>query len=515
MLNLASLLEETTAKYTKRTAIVFNDTRISYQELNGAVNKISNGLMKLGLKKGDKIALSCPNLPYFPMVYYAILKIGATVVPLNVLLKAKEIAYHLTDSQAKAYFCFEGTSELPMAQMGIEGFNEVNTCEHFIVMNANPSSPSPFENSQTLTQLMVNESPIFEMVDTSSEETAVILYTSGTTGQPKGAELSHSNMFLNARLSDNQLFNLQEHEVFLITLPLFHSFGQTVLMNMGFYIGGTIVLMPRFDPEQALYLMEKEQVSFFGGVPTMYWALLNYPEASKFDLEKIAKNLTTSVSGGSPLPVEVIKAFEKRFDVKILEGYGLSETSPVASFNHFDRPTKVGSVGQSVWGVKIKIVNESGEECSTNEQGEILIKGHNVMKGYFNRPEATGSAIKNGWLHTGDIGKLDEDNYIYITDRLKDMIIRGGFNIYPREIEEVLMTHPAISLVAVIGVPHERHGEEVKAFIILKDGQDVSSESIINWAKENMADYKYPRIVEIKENLPMTATGKILKRELR
>ena len=261
--------------------------------------------------------------------------------------------------------------------------------------------------------------------------------------------------------------------------------------------------------------MDRDDVTIFAGVPTMYWAMLNYPGADKYDLGKISKNMRLAVSGGSAMPVEVMKAFNERFSVKILEGYGLSETSPVASFNRTNKPTKPGSIGLPVWGVSIRVVDLENNDLPLGEMGEILIKGHCVMKGYYNRPEATAAAIKNGWLHTGDIGTFDEDGYLYITDRVKDMIIRGGFNVYPREIEEVLMTHPAVSLAAVIGVPHDSHGEEVKAFVILNEGADASPDEIIAWCKENMAAYKYPRIVEIRAELPMTATGKILKRELR
>lgn len=283
-------------------------------------------------------------------------------------------------------------------------------------------------------------------------------------------------------------------------------------MNMGFYKGSTLVLMARFDPDVALAQIEKHAVTFFADVPTMYWAILNHLNADKYDL---AKNMSTAVSGGSAMPVEVMKSFAEKYDVKILEGYGLSETSPVASFNHFTKETKAGSIGTPVWGEQMRVVDSANNDLPIGEQGEILIKGHNLMKGYYKRPEETEKVVKNGWFHTGDIGKVDEDGYFYITDRVKDMIIRGGFNIYPRAVEEVLMSHPAISLSAVIGVPHDSHGEEVKAFIIPTEGASVSEDELVDWSKENMALYKYPRLFEIVEALPMTATGKILKRELR
>lgn len=514
MLNLAVLLEDSAREEPGRDAVIFNDVRLNYAQVNGAANQVANGLAAVGIGKGDKVALSCPNLPYFPIVYYGILKAGATVVPLNVLLRPREIAYHLSDSDAKAYFCFQGTPELPMGEFGNEGFQGAESCEHFFMITADPAGASPIEGTKTLGQLMYNQAPTFDTVLTDADDTAVILYTSGTTGQPKGAELTHSNMVMNARLADT-MFEPADNDVTLITLPLFHSFGQTVQMNMGFYRRWTLTLLPRFEPGAALGIMDRDNVTIFAGVPTMYWAMLNYPDADKFDLKKISKNMRLAVSGGSAMPVEVMKAFNDRFSVKILEGYGLSETSPVASFNRTDRPAKPGSVGLPVWGVSIRIVDLEGNDVPQGEMGEILIKGHNVMKGYYKRPEATAQALEDGWLHTGDIGTFDEDGFVYITDRVKDMIIRGGFNVYPREIEEVLMTHPAVSLAAVIGIPHDSHGEEVKAFVILNEGSEESPEEIVSWCKENMAAYKYPRIVEIRGELPMTATGKILKRELR
>lgn len=515
MLNLAVLLEASAKEVPNRTAVIFNEHRLSYAQVNGAANQVANGLTKLGIGRGDKVAISCPNLPYFPIVYYGILKSGATVVPLNVLLKPREIAYHLDDSDAKAYFCFEGTPDLPMGKMGLAGFNEVAGCEHFVMMTANPAGPSPIEGTQTLGRFMLSQSPAFNTVGTSPDDTAVILYTSGTTGRPKGAELSHSNMVMNAKLSDN-MYTALDHEVHLITLPLFHSFGQSVQMNAGFYARATLSLLPRFDPHAAFAIMERDNVTIFAGVPTMYWAMLNLPSAEeKYDLDKIAENLRICCSGGSAMPVEVMKAFEAKYRVPILEGYGLSETSPVATFNPFDGVRKAGSVGIPVWGVDVRVVDEQGEDVATDELGEIVIRGHNVMKGYYKREDATAEAFRNGWFYTGDIGRKDADGYIYIADRVKDMIIRGGFNVYPREIEEVMMTHPAISLVSVIGIPHDSHGEEVKAFVILHEGQSISDSELVAWCKENMAAYKYPRHIEFRDSLPMTATGKVLKRELR
>jgi len=247
----------------------------------------------------------------------------------------------------------------------------------------------------------------------------------------------------------------------------------------------------------------------------MYWALLHYPRADQHDLQTIARTLRIAISGGAAMPVEVMLAFNEKFNVKILEGYGLSETSPIAVFNRLDREARPGSIGLPVWGVEVRLVDADDRDVEAGEVGEIAIRGHNVMKGYYKRPEATAEAMRHGWFHTGDMGRRDEDGYLYIVDRVKDMIIRGGFNVYPREIEEVLMTHPAVSLAAVIGVPHERHGEEVKAFVIVKNGATITEAELVAWSKQNMADYKYPRLIEFRTELPMTATGKVLKSELR
>lgn len=514
MLTLATILEEGARRYPDKIAVVFGDKRFSFAQLNGAANQVANGLEKTGIRAGDKVALSCPNVPYFPIIYYGILKAGAVVVPLNVLLKRREIAYHLEDSDAKAYFCFQGTAELPIGEEGVEAFRTVNSCEHFWVMTADPAAASPFAGVPTLSQLMAGQPNQFVMVQTSANDTAVILYTSGTTGHPKGAELTHSNMLMNAFVV-RDLFQGTPDDIQLVALPLFHSFGQTCQMNSGLLAGNTLVLMPRFDPDTVFASFEKENVTLFCGVPTMYWALLHHPGASQYDLNKIANTFRVGVSGGAAMPLEVLRQFEKKFKIPILEGYGLSETSPVASFNHLDRERKAGSIGQPIWGVQMKVVDENGKEVSAGEPGEVVIRGHNVMKGYYNKPEESAKAIKDDWFYTGDAGKMDEDGYFYIVDRLKDMILRGGYNVYPREVEEVLLTHPDISLAAVLGVPHGKFGEEIKAFLVLKQGATVTEEEIIEWSKTQMADYKYPRMIEIRDSLPMTSTGKILKRELR
>lgn len=510
MFNLSTVLEHHARNSSNKEALIFADKRITFAQLDAAANQIANGLTSLGIGYGDKVALTCPNLPYFPMIYFGILKTGASVVPLSVLLKRHEIAYHLQDSDAKAYFCFVGTPEMPMGQEGYAGFEMTNSCEHFFMITPTFTDASPIEGTKTMGMLMAGKSPVFQSYFTSPDDTAVIIYTSGTTGRPKGAELTHSNIFLNANLSKD-LQDLNYTDKTMLVLPLFHIFGQVVCMIASIYRGSTAVLVPRFDAEMVLSLIQNEKITHFAGVPTMYWGLLSYPEANKFD----SSSLRVCLSGGAALPVQVLKDFEAKYNVAILEGYGMSEGSPVVTFNHPDRVRKPGSVGTPVWGVEVCIKDENGNELGANEKGELCYRGHNVTKGYYKRPDATAESIKNGWLHSGDIAIRDDDGYYFIVDRTKDMIIRGGFNVYPREVEEVMMQHSAISMVAVIGVPNDEYGEEIKACVVLKPDAQLSEQELISWTKERIASYKYPRIVEFMSSLPMGASGKILKRELR
>ncbi|MER6117789.1 long-chain fatty acid--CoA ligase [Streptomyces sp. NPDC001743] len=513
MLNLATLLENSARTVPERTAVVLGTQRLTYAELDATARRVAGLLRSRGIQPGDKVALSCPNLPWFPVVYYGILKAGAVVVPLNVLLKGREIAYHLADSEAKAYFCFEGTADLPTGQEGWSGFGETPGCDNFFLMTAT-SAHSPIEGAETLTAALADQSADFETAATDSSDTAVILYTSGTTGRPKGAELTHSNLVLNV-LTCHKLFGEVEHDVHLITLPLFHSFGQVVQMNAGIASRATLVLLPRFDGRSALALMQRHAVTFFAGVPTMYWALLE-EEAPGVDLSLIAKNLRMAGSGASALPAEIHRRFRERFGVTIMEGYGLSETSPVATFVPPGEEVRPGSIGRPVWGVEVELVDKDGTPVQGADAiGEVVIRGHNTMKGYYNQPEATAEVMRNGWFRTGDLARRDADGWFYIVDRAKDMIIRGGFNVYPREIEEVLLTHPAVRMAAVIGVPHDRHGEEVKACVVRAPRATLTEEELIGWCRDEMAGYKYPRLVEFRDVLPMNATGKILKRELR
>jgi len=524
MLNLAVALEDSARNFPDRDALVHGPARLTYAQVEATASQVAGALAARGVGRGDRVALSCPNLPYFPIVYYGILKAGAAVVPLNVLLTEREIAYHLADSGARAYFCFEGSAELPVGEAGFAAFGRTASCEHFVLLAADPVAADPLAagpvatsprlEAETLAGFTHRQRATFPSAATSETDTAVILYTSGTTGQPKGAELTHSNMVHNALLA-NRLFGTHPHDVHLVALPLFHSFGQSVQMNSGFASGATLVLLPRFGARQALAAMQDERVTFFAGVPTMYHALLGCEDTGGIDLAAVAATMRLAVSGGAALPAEVLRRFEERFTVPILEGYGLSETSPVATFNRVDRPRRPGSAGLPAWGVEIRIVRDDGSQAGVGEPGEVAVRGHNVMKGYFRRPEATAAAFDAlGWFRTGDVGVLDADGYLHIVDRKKDLIIRSGFNVYPRELEEVLLTNPAVSLAAVVGVPHPSHGEEVKAFVVRAGGATITEAELVAWCKQNMAAYKYPRTVEFRDSLPMTATGKILKRAL-
>jgi long-chain acyl-CoA synthetase len=513
MLNLSVLLEDSARKYPDRDALVLGDTRLTYAQVNSAANQVANLLVSRGIQPGDKVALSCPNLPYFPIIYYGIIKAGGVVVPLNVLLKGREVAYHLRDADVKAYFAFQGTPDLAIGAEGYAGFQD-SEAEHFFLITADPAAPSPIEGTETLGQALAGKSPVFDSVVTEPTDTAIILYTSGTTGQAKGAELSHANTMMNV-VTINRLFKSQPAtDTHVLTLPLFHTFGATVQMHAGFSMAATLLLVPRFDAEQVIGLMQKEDVTVFAGVPTMWWGLLAAMDAG-VDVDRIAGNLRIGVAGGASLPVEIINQVRDKLGITILEGYGLSETSPVATFSDPDLEPRAGSIGVPVWGVEVKLIDDEWNEITEiGEIGEIAIKGHNIMKGYYGRPEATAEVIKNGWFRSGDLARRDEDGWYYVVDRSKDMIIRGGFNVYPREIEEVLMTHPDVSLAAVIGIPHESHGEEVKAVVIRSDDATVTEDELVAWGREQMAGYKYPRVVEFVDALPMTATGKILKREL-
>ncbi|MEX2228150.1 MAG: long-chain fatty acid--CoA ligase [Dehalococcoidia bacterium] len=494
-LNLGTILQAAAERRPDAPVIKFGEQSITYAQLDRDARGIATALHERGLSPGDHVAVMLPNVPQFTATYFGILYAGCTVVPINILLTAEEVTYHIQDSESKVLFghpMFGAAAKQGAADAGVP-----------VIWADGPEGPTVAE--------LAASPPIAALHPTGADDTAVILYTSGTTGKPKGAELSHSNAFVNCAVVMPRLLPIGPDDVALATLPLFHSFGQTCIQNGMISVGGSFVLLPRFTAEDAFKLMAGHRITYFAGVPTMYFALLHHEGGDQYDLSA----LKYAVTGGAPMPVEVMRTFEARWPVQILEGYGLSETSPVASFNVPDRPRTPGSIGYPVWGVELAILDEHDQPVPDGERGEICIRGHNVMKGYYRRPEATAETMRNGWFHSGDVGVKDANGAFSIVDRTKDMIIRGGFNVYPREIEEVLYAHPAVAEAAVIGIPHESHGEEVKAVIALKSGQVVTAEEIIAYSREHLAAYKYPRVVEFIDTLPKGPTGKILKRELR
>jgi long-chain acyl-CoA synthetase len=490
--NLATLLIETAQRHGDRPAFRLDESVLTYAALDEASARVAGLLRERGVAPGDRVGIMVPNVPSFPVIYYGILRAGAVVVPMNVLLKGREVGFYVADPGVELLFAWHECSAAAQ-----EGASEAGA-EAIVV------GPGELE------RLLDAVEPAPAVAERAAGDTAVILYTSGTTGKPKGAELTHGNLRRNVEISAIGLTKLTEDDILLGALPLFHSFGQTCSMNSAVRAGASLDLMPRFDPTRALELMDRDGITVFQGVPTMYYALLNHPERERYDTSK----LRLCVSGGAALPVEVLRGFEETFGATILEGYGLSETSPVASFNQLGRVRKPGSIGTPIEGVEMKVVDPDDNDLPPGEVGEIVIRGHNIMKGYWNRPDATAEAMRGGWFHSGDLARMDEDGYFFIVDRKKDMILRGGYNVYPREIEELLYEHPAVLEAAVIGLPDERLGEEIGAAIALKPGAEADADQLRDFVRERVAAYKYPRRIWFVDALPKTATGKILKREI-
>jgi long-chain acyl-CoA synthetase len=492
MVNLVSNLVDTASAQADRVAVRVDETAVTYGELAQASSRVAGMLRERGMRPGDPVGIMLPNVAEFAVIYYGVLRAGGVVVPMNPLLKAREVSYYLGDSGARlifAWHAFAGEAQAGARQAAAEA----------VVVD-----PATFPG------LVAAAAPDDEVVGRDGGDTAVILYTSGTTGSPKGAELTHANLARNAEVVRTDLLRLTPSDVIFGGLPLFHAFGQTCALNTAVAAGACVTLLPRFTPGQTLEILATHHVSVFEGVPTMYIALLGHPEREAYDTSA----LRLAVSGGAAMPVEVLRGFEEAFGCPVLEGYGLSETSPVASFNHPDRPRKPGSIGTPIRGVQMRVVDKEGNEVPQGDVGEIAIRGHNVMKGYWHRPEDTAKAIPDGWFRTGDMGRVDTDGYYEIVDRKKDMIIRGGYNVYPREIEEVLYEHPAVAEAAVIGLPHQALGEEVGAAVVLKPGADITADDLRDHVKSQVAAYKYPRVVWIVDELPKGATGKIVKREI-
>lgn len=501
--NLASALRESARENPDKPLIHFAGRAFTYAEVDKTSGRVASGLLGLGLEPGAKVAVQLPNLPQFLFTYFGILKAGLAMVPLNPLLTAQEIAYHLQDSDAEVLVTFEQCAEA--AHRGAALTGGITT----FVVNIPGSDLRP-DGTRSYDELYAEDTG--EIHPTTAYDTAVLLYTSGTTGKPKGAELTHFQLYMNCTTL-GEVLGFRPDDVGVAALPLFHVFGLSSVLNVAVRRGGTLVLLPRFEAAAVLEAIAKYQCTHFYGVPTMYFELLK--------TDTTARNLSSlrrCISGGSAMPGEVIRALEEKIPgTVVLEGYGLSETASCATFNMSAAQRKVLSVGKPIWGIEVRVVDKADKELPPGRDhvGEILIRGHNILKGYYKRPEATAEALRDGWFHTGDLGYQDEDGYLFIVDRKKDLVIRGGYNVYPREVEEVLYEHPAITEAAVVGKPDEKLGEEVLAFVTLKPGTQVSGTDIIAFCKERLAAYKYPREVRLLSELPKGPTGKILKRELR
>src|SRR5215469_16715311 len=499
--NLAVILTESAQSSPDRPVALFAGGQLTYRQLDKASDRVAATLAATGIKPGDPVAVQLPNIPQFLISYFGILKAGGIVVPLNVLLTAPEVAFHLGDSGARILIVWEGA--LPEAAKGAEA---VGLDQVYVVGQGGASGVGvPFE------RLMAVEVPRYEMAVREPADTAVIVYTSGTTGRPKGAELTHLQLYMNADIP-GRLFDVRSDDIVLTALPLFHVFGLSSILDVCVRFGCTMSLVPRFEAAAVLTTIERDRATIFEGVPTMFVALLVCSELGSCDIS----SLRIAISGGASIPAPVLNAFEKRYGVVILEGYGLTETASTTTFNVSATDRRAYSVGKPIWGTQTQVWDAEGKPLppGAGNVGEVVTRGLHVMKGYLNRPEDTASVFTGNWFHTGDLGYFDQDGYLYIVGRSKELIIRGGYNVYPAEIEDVLHEHPAVAEAAVIGVPDERLGEEVMAFLTLRPGAVLTAREAIIFCRERVAAYKYPRVVEIRDVLPKNALGKILKDQL-
>ncbi len=500
-MNLPDSLLEAAMKNREKTAYYFMDEATTYEQLNESVNRFASGLAKAGIGRGDHVALLLGNSPHFIISLYGIMRVGATAIPINPTYTPSEISYILKDGDVKAVIALDQLvpyiDQLRVAAPKIE---------HYIICETGAQLS---EGMETFSGILQSGESDFTPVSVDSEDTAVILYTSGTTGKPKGAMLTHGNLYSNARDIRDYL-EMDDEDTVITTLPVFHVFSLTVVLNAPLISGSALIIVPRFSPKEIFRVARKHKATIFAGVPTMYNFLYQYPESSPGDFA----SLRLCISGGASMPVALLKNFEEKFNVIVSEGYGLSEASPVTCFNPLDRPRKPGSIGTTIYNVENKVVDEFGNELPVGKVGELVVRGPNVMKGYYNMPEETSKAIREGWLYTGDLARMDEEGYFYIVDRKKDLVIVGGYNVYPREVEEVLYEHPGVLEAAVIGVPDSEQGEVVKAFIVPKEEQ-VEKTELHQFLADRLASYKLPRFIEFLEELPKNSTGKVMKRELK
>jgi len=502
-ISVAAILAESAARRPEAIALIVGDEETSYGQLWEQTRSYAGALRARGVGPGDPVALLIPNVADFARAYYAVLALGGIVVPVHALLKAREIEYALRDSGARLLIC-----AAPLMGEGAPGAAAAEVDVLTVMAAETTDGPARLESEAAAA------SPIHGYVPRKPQDTATILYTSGTTGKPKGALGTHFSLMEQVNVLLTDTFDLRPGDRVFGGLPLFHTFGQTCVLNAGLRAGATIVMCPRFTGAAALELVHKHKITVFFGVPTMYVALL---EAAKANPAR-PDGLRYGISGGSSLPVAVLEKFRESFGADIYEGYGLTETSPVASFNHVGVSPRPGTIGTPIWGVEIEIarpeITERIEILPRGELGELVVRGHNLFKGYLNRPDATAEAVVEGWFRTGDLGIKDDDGYLRIMDRTKDMIIRNGYNVYPREVEEILSQHPNVISAAVFGVPHEIQGQEIAAAIVPTPDSTITAEELITFAKARLAAYKYPRVIELMTELPLGPSGKILKREL-
>lgn len=506
-MNLSSHLKNTAKVNADKTAYYFMDQKVSYAEFDGAVTRFASGLKQLGVKKGDHIALLLGNSPHFVISLYGAMRLGATVIPINPIYTPDEIGYILNNGDVKVIVALDLL--LPLAEKMEALLPQV---ESYIICESNPLNKvdvSANEKMKSFSDVISSGNLAFDEPELFEDDVAVILYTSGTTGRPKGAMLTHKNLYSNAR-DIGEYLKMNHLDKVMTVLPMFHVFSLTVVVNAPLISGSTIIIVPKFSPKEIFRLAKKYGVTVFAGVPTMYNFLHQYPDGDPNDFS----TFRLCISGGSSLPVALLKNFEKKFNVLISEGYGLSEASPVTCFNPLDRPRKPGSIGTSILNVENKIVNELGEELPEGQVGELVVRGPNVMKGYYKMPEETAAAIRDGWLYTGDLARVDGEGYFYIVDRKKDMVIVGGFNVYPREVEEVLYEHPEVVEAAVIGAPDPEQGEVVKCFVVRKN-ESLTEAELMEYCREHLAKYKLPKTIEFLEELPKNTTGKILRKALK
>lgn len=491
-LSLASVLAESARRHPDSIALVEGEVRLDYRTVWEQARAAAASLAARGVTPGTPVALLAPNGIDFVRAYYGILAVGGVVVPIPTLLQPREIQHLLQDSGAA--LLLHASALETTAVEAVDGLSA---------------------SRLSIADIGGDQPPVATFATRRPDDTAVIFYTSGTTGRPKGALLTHLNLVLNATVNVFDANPFDRSDVVLGCLPMFHTFGQTVALNSTFRVGATLVLQPRFDAATAVELMIAEEVTMFLGVPTMYVQLV----AAAAERSQSPRSLRTCISGGAPLPVTVLEAFEQAFGCPVYEGYGLSETSPTASVNQPWFGTRAGTVGHPIWGVDVEIADESVQDeiilLPTGERGEIVIRGHNIFAGYLNNPEASAAVLVDGWFRSGDIGIKDADGFVAIVDRTKDLILRGGYNVYPREVEDVLVHHPDIDQVAVIGLPDDEKGEEVCAVVVPAAGRVVVEADVVSWARERLGAHKYPRRIEVVEQLPLGPSHKVLKRELR